>query len=162
VQLGLVNVAREVDGVSLGFVPYSQRGRTQILSWYNTTLPFNLGVRFHSGALYVMPTFGFDPRGNEEIVANVDGSYAPGLSLGYHLDIGRGFVDFDANSSNPSSGSNYNESNLDLRYRVLGGYQVSAAFGVFLGGGVRHRVLDTNGQYDGNVKPELSVGIQVL
>lgn len=162
VQLGLVNVAREVDGVSLGFVPYSQRGRTQILSWYNTTLPFNVGVRFHSGALYVMPTFGYDPSGNQEIAANVDGSYAPGASLGYHLDVGRAFVDFDANASSPSRGQDYGESNLDLRYRVLGGYQVSSAFGVFLGGGVRHRVLDDRGQYDGNVKPELSVGIQVL
>jgi len=152
-------VAREVDGVSLGLVPYSQRGRTQILSWYNTTLPFNVGVRFHTGALYVMPTFSFDPSSNQE---NVDGTYAPGLSLGYHLDIGRGFADLDVNSSNPSSGADYVESNLDLRYRLLGGYQVSAAFGVFLGGGVRHRVLDQNGSYDGNVKPELSVGIQLL
>ena len=161
-QLGLVNVAREVDGVSLGLVPYSQRGRTQILSWYNTTLPFNVGVRFHTGALYVMPTFGFDPSSNEEIAANVEGSYAPGLSLGYHLDIGRGFADLDVNASNPSSREDYGENRLDLRYRLLGGYQVSAAFGVFLGGGVRHRVLDQNGQYDGGVKPELSAGIQLL
>ena len=161
VQLGLVNVAREVDGVSLGIVPYSQRGRTQFVSWYDTTQPFNVGVRFHTGALYVMPTFGYDPRGNEEIVANVDGSYAPGFSLGYRLGIGRAFADLDVNSSNPSTGSDYGENDIDLRYRVLGGYQLSSAFGVFLGGGVRHR-FNTQGQADPTVKPELSVGIQVL
>jgi hypothetical protein len=143
-------------------VPYSQRGRTQVLGWYATTQPFNLGVRFHTGALYVMPTFGYDPGGNEEIVANVDGSYAPGLSLGYHLDIGRAFADVDVNASNPSLGDDYGESDLDLRYRLLGGWQVSQAFGVFLGGGVRHRVLDSRGQPEQRVEPELSVGIQVL
>ena len=160
-QLGLVNVAREVDGVSLGLVPYSQRGRTQIVSWYNSSMPFNVGVRFHTGALYVMPTFGYDPRGNEEIAANVDGNYAPGLSLGYRLGIERAFVDIDANYSNPSSGSDYQENDIDLRYRLLGGYQLTSAFGVFLGGGVRHH-FNTQGQGETSVKPELSIGIQVL
>ena len=153
-QLGVVNVAREVDGVSLGIVPYSQRGRTQAVAWYGSGTPFNLGVRFHTGALYVMPTFGYDPRGG-------DGDYAPGLSLGYRLGIDRLFADLDVNYTNRSNGADYDEHDVELRYRLLGGYQLTRAFGVFAGGGVRHQ-FRTDTAYDPSVKPELSVGIQLL
>jgi len=161
VQLGLVNVAREVEGVSLALVPYSQRGRVQLVSWYDTTLPFNIGVRFHTGALYAMPTFGYDPRAKGEITSDVNGSYSPGFSLGYRLSLGRAFADIDANYSNPSSNSDYDENVIDLRYRLLGGFELSRVFGVFLGGGVHHH-FNTQGQGDTTVKPELSVGIQLL
>lgn len=161
VQLGIVNVAREVDGVSLGYVPYSERGRTQALTWFSSSMPFNVGVRFDSGALYVMPTFGYDPRGDAVILDPVNGDYAPGLSLGTHLNMGRGFADLDVNYSNRSSGSTYEENDIDLRYRLLGGFQVTRAFGVFAGGGVRHH-FRTQAPTDQFVKPELSVGIQLL
>jgi hypothetical protein len=161
VQLGVVNVARQVDGVSLGLVPYSQRGRTQAVAWYNTTLPMNVGVRFETGFLYVMPTFGFDPRGNSELAAGVDGDIAPGLSIGYRLRLSRAFADLEANSTNQSDGSDYGENSVDLRYRVLAGYQLTPAFGVFAGGGVRHHI-ETQGPSDQSVKPEFSLGIQLL
>lgn len=160
-QLGIVNVAREVDGVSLGYVPYSQRGRTQALTWFSSSMPFNVGVRFDSGVLYVMPTFGYDPRGNAVILDPVNGDYAPGLSLGSHLNIGRAFAEVDVNYSNRSSGSTYEENDIDLRYRLLGGLQVTRAFAVFAGGGVRHH-FRTQSPTDQFVKPELSVGIQLL
>jgi hypothetical protein len=162
VQLGLVNVAREVDGVSLGIVPYSSRGRTQALAWYDTSQPFNIGVRFHTGALYVMPTFGFDPRGNEEIVASIDGNYSPGLSLGYRFDIaGRGHLDLDVNESTPSRGANYLENELNLRYRLLGAIELTRSIELFAGGGLRHH-FHTQGESDHSVKPELSLGIALL
>jgi hypothetical protein len=162
VQLGLVNVAREVDGVSLGIVPYSSRGRTQALAWYDTTQPFNIGVRFHTGALYVMPTFGYDPRGNEEIVASIDGNYSPGLSLGCRFDIaGRGHLDLDVNESTPSRGAEYLENELNLRYRLLGAYELTPSIELFAGGGLRHH-FHTQGASDHSVKPELSLGIALL
>jgi hypothetical protein len=160
-QLGIVNVAREVEGVSIGYVPYSERGRTQALTWFSSSMPFNVGVRFDSGVLYVMPTFGYDPRGNAVILDPVNGDYAPGLSLGTHLNIGRAFADLDVNYSNRSNGSTYEENDIDLRYRVLGGLQVTRAFGVFAGGGLRHHIR-TQSPTDQFVKPELSVGIQLL
>jgi hypothetical protein len=161
VQLGVVNVAREVDGVSLAMVPYSQRGRTQGVVWYGSSTPFNVGVRFHTGALYVMPTFGYDPRGSAVILEPIDGDYAPGLSLGYRLNIDRAFVDVDANYTNRSDGATYDEHDVELRYRLLGGFQLVRNFGVFAGGGVRHH-FRTQGPADASVKPEFSVGIQVL
>jgi hypothetical protein len=162
VQLGLVNVAREVDGVSLGVVPYSSRGRTQALAWYDTTQPFNIGVRFHTGAIYVMPTFGYDPRGNEEIVASIDGNYSPGVSLGYRFDIaGRGHLDLDVNESNPSRGANYLENELNLRYRLLGAFELTPSVELFAGGGLRHH-FHTQGDIDHSVKPELSLGVALL
>lgn len=160
-QLGLVNVAREVDGVSLGLVPYSERGRTQAVVWYGTSTPFNLGVRFHTGALYVMPTFGYDPRGSAVILEPIDGDYAPGLSLGYRLNIDRSFADLDVNYTNRSDGADYDEQDVELRYRLLGGFQVVRHFGVFAGGGVRHH-FRTDGAVDASIHPEFSVGFQLL
>jgi hypothetical protein len=160
-QLGLVNVAREVDGVSLGLVPYSSRGSTQAVAWLGSSLPFNFGVRFETGVLYVMPTFGFDPRGNAEIFGGVDGDYAPGFSLGHRLHVGRAFADLDVNYSNRSDGADYDEHDIELRYRLLGGFQLSSVFGIFAGGGVRHH-FRTQGPSDQYVKPELSVGVQLL
>jgi hypothetical protein len=160
-QIGLVNVAREVDGVSLAYVPYSERGRTQAVVWFSSSMPTNLGVRFHTGALYVMPTLGYDPRGDEVILDPIDGDFSTGVSLGYRLNIERAFADLDVNYSNRSSGNDYQENDIDLRYRVLAGFQVTRAFGLFAGGGLRHH-FRTQAPSDQFVKPELSVGIQVL
>jgi hypothetical protein len=160
-QLGLVNVAREVDGVSLGLVPYSSRGSTQAVAWLGSSVPFNFGVRFDTGVVYAMPTFGFDPRGNAEVFGGVDGDYAPGFSLGHRLHIGRAFADLDANYTNRSDGADYDEHDIELRYRLLGGLQLSRVFGVFAGGGVRHH-FRTQGPSDAYVKPEFSLGVQLL
>jgi hypothetical protein len=160
-QIGIVNVAREVDGVSLAYVPYSERGRTQGVVWFASSMPINLGVRFETGALYLMPTFGYDPRGDAVILDPINGDYAPGLSIGYRLHIARGFADLDVNYSNRSTGANYEENDIDLRYRLLGGLQITRAFGLFAGGGIRHH-FRTQAPSDQFVKPELSVGIQVL
>jgi len=160
-QLGLVNVAREVDGVSLAYVPYSERGRTQGVVWAATSMPINLGVRFHTGPLYVMPTMSYDPRSEANLIDPINGDYAPGLAFGHRLNISRGFLDADVHYSNRSTGRDYGESAIDLRYRLLAGLQVTRAFGLFAGGGLRHH-FRTRGPSDQFVKPELSVGIQLL
>jgi hypothetical protein len=160
-QLGLVNVAREVDGVSLAYVPYSERGRTQGVVWAATSMPINLGVRFHTGPLYVMPTFSYDPRSGATIIDPINGDYAPGLAFGHRFDIDRGFLDADVHYSNRSTGRDYGETVIDLRYRLLAGLQVTRAFGLFAGGGLRHH-FRTQGSGDQFVKPELSVGVQLL
>jgi hypothetical protein len=160
-QLGLVNVAREVDGLSLGYVPYSERGRTQGVVWAATSMPINLGVRFNTGPLYVMPTFSYDPRSGATIVDPINGDYAPGLAFGHRFGIDRGFIDADVHYSNRSTGRDYGENVIDLRYRLLAGLQVTRAFGIFAGGGLRHH-FRTSDSADQFVKPELSVGIQLL
>jgi hypothetical protein len=142
-------------------VPYSERGRTQAVAWYGSGIPFNLGVCFHTGALYVMPTFGYDPRGSAVIVEPIDGDYAPGISLGYRLNVDRAFGDLDVNYTNRSDGGDLDEHDVELRYRLLGGFQLAPAFGVFAGGGVRHH-FRTQDPVEASVKPEFSVGIQVL
>lgn len=164
VQLGLVNVARKVEGVSLGFVPYSEEGRTQAVAWYDTSQPFNIGVRFQSGVLYAMPTFGYSPSSEgygAQVLGSGEASYSPGFSLGLRLPLNRAFADLDVNYSNPSNTLGYDEHSIDLRYRVLAGWQFTRAFGVFAGGGVRHH-FRTQGPDEESVDPELSVGVQLL
>ena len=53
-----------------------------------------------------------------------------------------------------------------IRFRLAtqqedNGAKIQVFFGVFLGGGVHHH-FNTQGQGDTTVKPELSVGIQLL
>jgi hypothetical protein len=153
-QLGLINVAREVEGVSLAFVPYSRRGRTQPVAWYSSTQPLNVGLRFHTGALYVMPSFGLDPGGAES-------RYAPGLSLGARIPLGPLFIDLDVNYSTPTVDGRFDEHNVDLHYRALLGWSLHDAFAVFAGGGVRQH-FRTQGPSEHEVGPELSVGVQLL
>jgi hypothetical protein len=154
VQLGLVNVAREVKGVSLAFVPYSTRGRTQPVAWTSTTQPLNVGLRFYTGALYVMPSFGLDPSGGEIV-------YAPGLSLGGRIPLGPLFVDLDVNYSTPSVNTRFDEHNVDLHYRALLGWSITEWLGVFAGGGARQH-FRTQGPSEHEVGPELSAGIELL
>jgi hypothetical protein len=118
-------------------------------------------VRFANGPLYVMPTFGYAPKGNTLVVEASEGSYAPGISLGFRVPIQRAFADLDVNFSNRSGGSAYDEHNMDLRYRLLGGWQMTDAFAVFVGGGVRHH-FRTQGPEEQSVDPELSLGVQLL
>lgn len=160
-QLGIVNVAREVDGLSLGLVPYSQRGRTQLISWFNTSKSINFGVRFRSGVLYAMPTFGYDPAGTSFQLAKGKASYAAGFSLGVRVPIERASIDVDSNCSNGSNGAAYDEHDINLRHRLLLGWQFSPIFGVFAGGGVHHH-FRTQGEVNHQVDPELSVGVELL
>jgi hypothetical protein len=156
VQLGLVNVADSVKGQSLGFVPYNREGGLKIVTWYDSTEPFNLGVRFHAGALYVMPTFAFDPGSAALLNDPGRARYAIGTSIGLRVPIDRMFVDVEANESQPSQGwkAVLNENSINLRYRVLAGYRILPGFSVFAGGGVRQRKTDFD--------PELSIGMELL
>jgi len=142
-------------------VPYSQRGRTQIVTWYNNNQDFNLGVRFRSGVLYAMPTFAYDPAGTSFQIAQGKASYAPGFSLGARIPVERASIDFDTNYSSLSNGFAYDEHDVNLRYRLLLSWQFAPVFGVFAGGGVRHH-FRTQGDANHEVDPDLSVGVELL
>lgn len=161
VQIGLVNVADKVEGQSLAFVPYSRAGKTQIVTWYDSSQPFNIGVRFHSGALYVMPTFAYEPGPWLPWSQSAKSRYASGVSLGGTVPFGRAFVDLDANYNERSTGLSYDTEHINLRYRALAGWQCTPALAVFLGGGLHHELRTANGA-EVQLKPEFSVGLQIL
>jgi hypothetical protein len=162
-QIGVVNVAHSVKGQSIGFVPYNRQGGLKIATWYDSTQPFNMGVRFHAGALYMMPTFAFDPGSAALLNDPSRFRYAIGTSIGLRVPIDRAFIDLDANESQRSSGWQYSlsESAIDLRYRLLGGYRIMPGFALFAGGGLRHHFPD-GGPRGGTVEPELSAGMEML
>ncbi len=161
-QLGVVNVADDVQGASIGLVTYSKKGKVQPVAWYSSFSPVNLGVRFYTGPLYAMPTFGYDkavdPASDSE--QKVD-AVSLGLSLGARIPIRRAFIDIDGNYSNPLRESHFDEHDVNLRYRALVGFSVTDWFGVFAGGGVLHqfRTKDYQGT---SFKPEFSAGIELL
>lgn len=153
-QLGVVNVADEVDGVSIGAVTYSKQGRTQAVAWYDSERPVNVGVRFQTGPLYAMPTFGYGRHDGKDEVA-------PGLSLGGRIPLASFFVDLDVNSSTPAPELNFNEHRWDLRYRALLGWQVLPWAAVFAGGGVLHRIETTSADA-ASATPIVNAGVQLL
>jgi hypothetical protein len=162
-QIGVVNVADSVQGQSIGLVPYTREGGLRIVTWFDSTQPFNMGVRFHAGALYMMPTFAFDP-GSAALVSEPSRMrYALGTSLGLRLPFERAFVDIDVNESQRSRGWEYviNEDTLDLRYRVLAGYRIVRRFAAFVGGGIRQH-FPQGGPRGGAIQPELSLGMEML
>jgi len=162
-QIGVVNVADSVKGQSIGFIPYNREGGLKIATWYDSSQPFNMGVRFHAGVLYMMPTFAFDPGSAALVNEPSRMRYAIGTSLGLRLPIDRAFIDLDVNESQRSNGWKVvlNENTLDLRYRVLAGYRIMKGFAVFAGGGVRHHFPDA-GPRAGSLQPELSAGMELL
>jgi len=163
-QIGLVNIADSVKGQSIGIVPYNREGGLRIVTWFDSTQPFNLGVRFHAGALYMMPTFAFDP-GSAALVSTEPSHmrYALGTSLGLRLPFERAFVDIDVNQSQRSQGWEYHidEATLDLRYRVLAGYRIVRRFAAFAGGGIR-QYFPQGGPRGGAIQPEFSIGMEML
>jgi hypothetical protein len=162
-QIGVVNIADSVKGQSIGLVPYNREGGVRIVTWFDSTQPFNMGVRFHAGALYMMPTFAFDP-GSAALVSEPSRMrYALGTSLGLRLPFERAFVDIDVNQSQRSQGWEYviNEATLDLRYRVLAGYRIVRRFAAFAGGGIRQHFPE-GGPRGGEFEPEFSIGMEML
>ncbi len=163
-QIGVVNIADSVKGQSLGVIPYNREGGLRIVTWFDSTQPFNLGVRFHAGALYMMPTFAFDP-GSAALVSSEPSHmrYALGTSLGLRLPFERAFVDLDVNQSQRSQGWQYviNEDTLNLRYRLLAGYRIVRRFAAFAGGGIRQH-FPQGGPRGGAIQPEFSIGMEML
>ncbi|MEY2934738.1 MAG: hypothetical protein RL033_5487, partial [Pseudomonadota bacterium] len=160
-QLGLVNVARSVRGQSIGIVPFNRQGGVKIATWYNSSQPFNVGLRFHAGFLYMMPTFAYDP-GSAALVSDPGRArYAPGTSLGLRIPLDRAYVDVDANYSQRSPGWEAVVNDFELRYRILAGWRILDGFSVFAGGGLRHRVRTPDSVAD-NFGPELSAGMELL
>ncbi len=153
VQLGLVNIAEEVDGASVGLITYSQSGKVQWVNWVSSTQMLNTGVRFYTGPLYAMPTFGFQPRSTGPDV------FAPGFSLGARLPLSPFYADLDANYSNPSLEFDFSEHLIDLRYRALLGLELTEWLGVFAGGGARQRLV-TQGDGSQFSEAEFSAGIE--
>jgi len=160
VQLGLVNVAHAVDGASVAIIPYNHTGATQMVAWYDSTQDFNFGVRFQTGVLYLMPTLSYDRSTISGDIDDGSVSIVPGFSVGGRLPVlDRAYIDLDVNFGSRSD--SWGDDGLDLRYRLLAGWQFSDQFGVFAGGGV-HQSVPTDGGGQEPLAPELSVGIQVL
>ena len=156
-QLGIVNVAKSVKGASVGMITYSEQGRTQLVTWYSTTQPMNLGARFYTGPLYAMPTLGYHPSEPDQLYL--------GGSLGARIWMDKVFVDLEGNyqhrldTGTGEMPGGFDEHDVQLRYRLLAGYELTPWLGAFVGGGVRHRLHRLEGDQS-RVSPEFSAGFQ--
>jgi hypothetical protein len=104
-----------------------------------------------------MPPLGFAQRTDSD-GTDVD-VFAPGFALGARIPLARAFVDLDVNYSTRAPEFNFDEHEVDLRYRALVGFEVTPWFAPFLGGGVRHH-FRTLGETGESFHPELCAGVQ--
>lgn len=133
-QIGLVNYARELDGVSIGLVPVSRNGRVQAVAWASSTLYSNLGVRFLNGPVYTLLHTGYTPEG-------ADNRVALGAYLGGHIPIQRFSIDLDVGFDHETVfNASTQRDEYIVRYRAALGFQVAKKVGLFAGGGVWERV----------------------
>jgi hypothetical protein len=99
-----------------------------------------------------MPSVGYDP-------ANPDQLYT-GVSLGGRVWLRKFFIDLESSQMTRTL-PKYDEHHVDLRHRLLVGYEVLPWLGVFAGGGAKHE-LRTRTPFEQRLKPDFSVGVQVF
>jgi hypothetical protein len=66
-QIGLVSIADRVDGLALSPVSILSENRTQAAFWYDTLLEVNAGVKYLTGPVYSLFTFGVRPAPEDEV-----------------------------------------------------------------------------------------------
>jgi hypothetical protein len=172
VQIGLVNVADDIDGVPIGLVNVKRSGGVRVLAWGGYTSHANVGLKFATRYTYSMLTFGY--RREDEVDA-----FGPGFVFGVHVpvvsdagvafDVGGDYL-FGARiccyESRTEERVAHTKDRNYYRLRVLPTWQIRPRVALFAGGGVSAEVpfalySDFRG-YDQDVElgPDFAAGIE--
>jgi hypothetical protein len=149
----------------VGLIPYVRDGRLQLSAWNDRFQAANLGVRFQNGLVYFMPSASFTPGGDSSgVTAGGTPSQKTYFDAAIYGGLRRAFgplyADLNGGLSSPLTTDSATRP-VELRYRGLIGYQLFEKLGIFVGGGVRHRIPTVaNGAQE--FKPTFSAGIDVL
>jgi hypothetical protein len=135
-QIGLLNIAEDIDGGALGFVSLAKNGRIQPIAWLSTgaNTALNAGVKFRTGYTYSYVGGGHDlvdPRSRIEAGA------------GGHLDVVRPlYLEFGFAYAGEwkDQGSPQDEPlRQELRYDLRAGVDLGSVT-LFAGGGLAQRI----------------------
>ena len=146
VQLGLVNVADDIEGVPIGLVNVRRSGGVRVLAWGGYTSHANVGLKFATRYTYSMLTFGY--RREDEVNA-----FGPGFVFGVHVPVAHDLgVAFDVGGdylfgarlccyeSRTAERIAHTKDRNHYRLRILPTWQVRPRFALFAGGGVSANV----------------------
>ncbi|MDP1915771.1 MAG: caspase family protein [Myxococcales bacterium] len=124
-QIGVVNVAAETTA-PVGLINIITQGRFRASVWTNETSVVNLAAKLGSRHVYSFAALGLNPRAGGHVAAV--------LGLGVHLDFGRFYGQFEADTGSLISLVRPLPSDtLVVSERLVIGYQFADAFSVFAG-----------------------------
>lgn len=135
-QIGIVNFAREFEGIPIGLISYYGDGRKNIDVWMSDGGFQNVGIKLGTTSVYNMASIGFNPFITGRTVWTLGwtiGSYKP-LEEAWEDEQFEGFFRMrDISIINVQEGSFSTRINTIYRFRYLLGRDLGNNFGVYAG-----------------------------
>ncbi len=102
VQLGLVNINNDIEGLPIGLINISKRGLSHVNTWQDSTGFTYLGYQIGARNIYTR-IFGGEYTKTDE------SELITGISLGYHLSLGRLYLESEASVKQLNYGANLSD-----------------------------------------------------
>ena len=135
-QIGVVNLAREFEGIPVGLISYYGDGRKNIDVWFSDGGFQNVGLKLGTTSIYNMLSLGYNPLLQGRDVWTIGwtiGSYTP-LEEAWENERFTGYFRMrDLSIINVQEGSFSTRINTIYRYRYLIGKDLGNNFGVYAG-----------------------------
>lgn len=135
-QIGIVNFAREFEGIPIGLISYYGDGRKNIDVWMSDGGFQNVGIKLGTTSVYNMASIGYNPFITGRDVWTLGwtvGSYKP-LEEAWEDERFEGFFrKRDISIINVQEGSFSTRINTIYRFRYLLGRDIGNEFGVYAG-----------------------------
>jgi hypothetical protein len=149
-QIGVVNVAEEVDGAAIGVVSIAKNGRFQPVLWGDRDGSAHVALKSIAGWAFTQLGGGVD-LGAESFTYDGGAGVHIKLSQNFYLEPG---AHYSAKHSIQDASGAPDEHRL--HYLVQAGVRLGNKLDVWVGGGVRHRVVGGSGT---PFAPDLRAGI---
>lgn len=136
IQIGLINIAREFEGVPIGVLSIYGNGRKNIDTWTNETGFTHVGLKFGTTEVYNMISVGYNTFIDDRDI------WSLGWSIGYYRTLDEAwdrpnlddyFSIHDFTYQNIQDGEWSAKLNNQISYRYLLGKQISDQFSIYAG-----------------------------
>lgn len=127
VQLGIINISDDIDGVPSGIINYSKPGIFDVSTWRDETGIGLATLRSESRNLYISYSAGYDPASNNH-------PYALVLGAGVDKNLGRAMVGLDVIAFFVKARvKTRSPENYLTRFRIPVGLRINSGFSIFAG-----------------------------
>ncbi len=90
VQLGLINISRQQNGIHIGLIDSSKNGGISLISWISNLMEYNTCIQFSSGFIYTIISARYN-----NIVEKISRSFPYGLHIGEHIPLDPFYLKID-------------------------------------------------------------------
>ena len=135
-QVGLINIAHDFDGIPIGLISYYNNGRHNLDVWMSDAGFQNVGLKLGTRAVYNMVSLGYNPFLRDRDVWTLGwtiGTYKP-LDEAWENPRYEGYFRMrDLSIQNVQEGSFSTRLNSIYSFRYLLGRDLSGGFGIYAG-----------------------------